>query len=224
MKKDYGKDYFRGQHEAYAFTRERRRLAAHYLRLALKMAPGAKAVLDAGCAMGYQLNLCDEAGLETYGVDISEYALGEAKKWTKARLSKCDFAGERLPLKDDSVDIVFALDVIEHLRHEGHFFREVHRVMRKGGVFLATTPSADFMLRRFLLKGEDPTHINVKGAAAWQRSLVAVGFSRVRFKYCLFFGLPPGTAIRSKLVNLYSGPVFVPWRRLAQSLFIFASK
>ena len=48
--------------------------------------------------------------------------------------------GEPLPLKDDSVDAVLCLYVLEHLRDPGQLVREVARVLRPGGVFYVTVP------------------------------------------------------------------------------------
>jgi len=36
-------------------------------------------VLDIGCAFGYFLRLCDKLGCSTYGLDVSEYAIEQAK-------------------------------------------------------------------------------------------------------------------------------------------------
>jgi SAM-dependent methyltransferase len=50
--------------------------------------------------------------------------------------------GERLPLPDASFDVVFADNVMEHLDDPETVFREIHRVLKPGGVFLGKTPNA----------------------------------------------------------------------------------
>jgi glycosyltransferase involved in cell wall biosynthesis/SAM-dependent methyltransferase len=48
----------------------------------------------------------------------------------------------RLPFKSGEVDLVVAMEVLEHLAIDPSFvFREAQRVLREGGVFLVTTPN-----------------------------------------------------------------------------------
>jgi len=47
-----------------------------------------------------------------------------------------------LPFRDNTFDLVTANMVVEHLAEPGVQFREVHRVLRPGGVFLFHTPNA----------------------------------------------------------------------------------
>ena len=54
-------------------------------------------ILDIGCAYGFFLGEADKYGFETYGIDISKYALGQADKNTKEKIkffliSCCGFA------------------------------------------------------------------------------------------------------------------------------------
>jgi SAM-dependent methyltransferase len=45
-----------------------------------------------------------------------------------------------LPLRDRSVDVICAVEVLEHLRHPAVFFGEAVRVLRPGGILLGVTP------------------------------------------------------------------------------------
>lgn len=49
--------------------------------------------------------------------------------------------GEKIPYADESFDVVVSDNVLEHLDDPVAVFREVARVMRPGGVFLAKTPN-----------------------------------------------------------------------------------
>jgi SAM-dependent methyltransferase len=46
-------------------------------------------------------------------------------------------------LPDSSFDCVVAVEVIEHVADDEAFVREIHRVLKPGGWFLATTPNGD---------------------------------------------------------------------------------
>ena len=52
----------------------------------------------------------------------------------------------RSSLRDASFDCVVAVEVIEHVEEDAAFVREVRRVLRPGGIFLATTPNGDWVV------------------------------------------------------------------------------
>jgi SAM-dependent methyltransferase len=78
-----------------------------------------------------------------------------------------------LSLPDQSVDLAYSVEVLEHLEDQFRFFREVHRVLRSGGRFVLTTPnvlSLTSRVRTLLagfpelfgplpLRGYDPQHV-----------------------------------------------------------------
>lgn len=78
-----------------------------------------------------------------------------------------------LTLPDQSVDLAYSVEVIEHLEDQFLFFREVHRVLRPGGRFILTTPnvlSLTSRVRTLLagfpelfgplpIRGYDPQHV-----------------------------------------------------------------
>ena len=53
-----------------------------------------------------------------------------------------------LPFPDESFDCVISFQVIEHIRDDRLFVREIHRVLRPGGRFIVTTPNAPMSLTR----------------------------------------------------------------------------
>ena len=56
-----------------------------------------------------------------------------------------------LPLDDQSVDLAYSVEVLEHLEDQFFFLREVHRVLRPGGRFVPvsythlTLPTSDLV-------------------------------------------------------------------------------
>lgn len=105
-------------------------------RIIKHISPNSK-ILDLGAGAGIieQLNL---RGLAAYicGVDIDNRVL----KNPYLHEAKIGYA-ESIPYKDNSFDIVICNNVLEHLLDPEKVFKEVHRVLKKGAVFIAKTPN-----------------------------------------------------------------------------------
>ena len=91
--------------------------------------------LGAGTGLVRQMNI---RGLvrKVCGVDpdprvLSNAALDEAKVGI----------GEKIPFEDESFDLVFSDNVLEHIQTPVAAFREIHRTLKPGGVFLFKTPN-----------------------------------------------------------------------------------
>jgi ubiquinone/menaquinone biosynthesis C-methylase UbiE len=90
-------------------------------------------VLDVGCAYGYMLGRFPNS-FEKYGVDISEHALGEAKKNVPDAALHLAGAEEVLPFPDNYFDVVICNDVIEHLVDPKQAIENLQKVLKKGGL------------------------------------------------------------------------------------------
>ena len=53
-----------------------------------------------------------------------------------------------LPFADESFDYVVSFQVIEHIKRDKEFVREVRRVLKKGGKFIVSTPNRPMSLTR----------------------------------------------------------------------------
>lgn len=102
-----------------------------------------KRVLD----LGHDVHigaLLDAEGADLIG-NVAPVELGGHEKATSAawRLEPFDFEG-RFPFPDESIDVVSAMEVIEHVSTSPReLLNEVHRVLKPGGrVFLATPNAA----------------------------------------------------------------------------------
>jgi ubiquinone/menaquinone biosynthesis C-methylase UbiE len=113
-----------------------RRLA--FLRQEVR--PGDRA-LDVGCGNGDFTAALAQAGAQPIGVDVAEAALERARTRHPSldfRLVPIDGA---LPLPDNSFDLAWASEVIEHVADTGLWLSEVRRVLAPSGRLLVTTPS-----------------------------------------------------------------------------------
>jgi ubiquinone/menaquinone biosynthesis C-methylase UbiE len=98
-------------------------------------------VLDIGSGAGDFTAVAGRAGAEVVGVDIALGALTRAR----ARHPELDFRlapiEGPLPLQDNSFDLVWASEVIEHIADTARWLSEVRRVLVPRGRLLVTTPS-----------------------------------------------------------------------------------
>lgn len=53
-----------------------------------------------------------------------------------------------LPFADESFDYVVSFQVIEHIKRDKELVREVHRVLKRGGKFIVSTPNRPMSLTR----------------------------------------------------------------------------
>jgi ubiquinone/menaquinone biosynthesis C-methylase UbiE len=102
--------------------------------------PGERA-LDIGCGAGEFTAVLAGAGASAVGVDVAEAALLRAR----ARHPSLDFRrvpiDGPLPFEDNSFDVVWASEVIEHVGDTARWLSEVRRVLVPAGRLLVTTPS-----------------------------------------------------------------------------------
>jgi SAM-dependent methyltransferase len=98
-----------------------------------------KRLLDLGCADGALLVLARQyAASQVVGIEVSAEAADYGRK--QYGLEILESSADSLPLADQSFDVVTAFDLIEHVRHPVQLFREVHRILQIGGVFVGGCP------------------------------------------------------------------------------------
>lgn len=99
-------------------------------------------VLDIGCGRGFD----DDARLQaSLAAEASQYIGVEPDTTVKAaghfsELHRCAF--EAAPIAPDSIDVAFAVMVLEHLSSPADFWERLHRSLRPGGVFWGFTIDA----------------------------------------------------------------------------------
>lgn len=101
-------------------------------------------VLDAGCGVGYGTALLAQRARSVVGIDVDEDAIAYARD--RYETPNVEFrVGDMtaVELDDRSVDVVCAFETIEHLAAPEAFVAEARRVLRDGGVLVASTPRAD---------------------------------------------------------------------------------
>lgn len=102
-----------------------------------RLPPGdGRRALDAGCGSGYWLDWLAERGWTAHGVDSSSVMVGQARRVPGARVGLADV--RHLPYADETFDLVLSIEVIRYLPDTHRVLRELHRVLKPGGVAVVT--------------------------------------------------------------------------------------
>lgn len=177
IKENYNQEYFKrsfGPLDKNRVIVERKRLK--YFKKYLNRNDQKINILDIGCGLGYFLNLCDGIGWQTFGVDISTYAIAYAGKYTKAKLDIINIKNDKLPYENDFFDVITCFDVVEHLENDNIIFKEINRVLNKEGLLIISTPDGKSPYDR------EETHINI-----YTKNELAIELEQHNFKILNLF-------------------------------------
>lgn len=99
--------------------------------------PGGR-VLDVGCGAGQVVASLTQAGVEAYGVDVSEPNIARSRKFSE----RCQmYDGKHLPFPGIHFATVGALNVLEHVEEPEGFIKELVRVVEPGGRLVISSPN-----------------------------------------------------------------------------------
>ncbi len=117
--------------------------AAHVPRLRPLLELHGARVLDVGCGTGGGSVAFSRAGARVVGLDRS----GRMMELARLRVveDQADVAlvhgdAAALPFGDESFDLCLCDQVVEHVRDKRRLLREMHRVLREGGIALVAVP------------------------------------------------------------------------------------
>ena len=130
-----------GLEDVYWWFIARRQLAVEILARELAGRDGAR-ILDVGCGTGSNLAAFSELG-PAVGIDMSADALAFCRQRGVERVAFSEI--ERLPFADGTFDVITAMDVLEHTDDDLAALGELRRVLRPGGLLLATVPAYGFL-------------------------------------------------------------------------------
>lgn len=155
----------------------RRRIDA----LASTLTPGAR-ILDVGCATGYFLEVARDAGLDPFGVELSEFgATTCAEKFGTGRIHHGELEDAHFAHQPSTpFDAIFMSDLIEHVRDPARTLTAARGLLKPGGRLVITTPWTATLSRRCAGHGwlhYKPEHLFYFGPDNMQRLLAANGFT-----------------------------------------------
>lgn len=161
----YDKAYYRDyDNQRYERNEEWLALFNHFAdRIVTTLAPSR--VLDAGCAFGMLVEALVGRGVDSYGIDISEFAIGQVPE---PLVDRCKVQSLTEPI-EGRYDLITCIEVIEHLPAA-----EVHDAVKNlcaaatDAILFSSTPT----------EHEEPTHLNVQPPEYWSALFAANGFLR----------------------------------------------
>lgn len=118
--------------DAHWWYRERRHLLHDRVK---NLAPGQ--ALDIGAAGGGNTRVLQSLGWDVLALEFSAEG-AEVARERGLEVIRAD--AQHLPVADASLDLVTALDVLEHLPDHTAAAAEIHRVLRPGGTLVAAVP------------------------------------------------------------------------------------
>jgi len=96
-------------------------------------------LLDVGCSIGRLLNLARLRGYNVLGLELGERASRYAREYYKLPVLQKKL--ETADLEAASFDVVTLIEVLEHLPQPRSMLREIHHILKPGGVLLVGVPN-----------------------------------------------------------------------------------
>lgn len=160
-----------------------------------------RAIVDLGCCRGQLLErFLAYPGVQLSAIEIDPEEADRARsRGTNPLVHYINvFDGHtmtaQLPFEDDSVEVMLAGEIIEHIVDTEGFLREIHRSLAPGGAVVLSTPNIlwwkhrlEFLFGRYpgvldhrMRYGEDFGHVRIFTPAILTGMLSEVGFESVR--------------------------------------------
>ncbi|HRE41762.1 MAG TPA: class I SAM-dependent methyltransferase [Ignavibacteria bacterium] len=111
------------------------------LKLSLKINPDAKRILDVGAGIGLMVNEAKKIGLDALGIEPSKWLVNQAKEIFNLEIIEGIVPDEKL--KNEKFDIIYAVDVIEHLETPVQFLKDLSLMLNENGLLVIATPDCD---------------------------------------------------------------------------------
>ncbi len=173
-------------------------------------------ILDVGAGYGFFLALMKARGWEVTGVEVSSTGVRYGRdRWGLPLLPQ---PWETISFKEGEFDVVTAFYVLEHLPAPLAFLKEVHRILRPGGMILVRYPHTTpikavlslLMIRNHLY--HLPFHLVDFAPGTMRRALKEAGFEGIE-NFVGGFTAPP--ALGSRLATYLFGTMAEILHRLS---------
>lgn len=162
--KQYGQKKLVGRNSFPLLRRIFKRFDLNRQDLVLSLLKTGDKLLDVGCGGGSLALAAINKFNQIYGIDISPSQIQQSTKNAAQKLgninnihfSLCNI-NEKIDFPDSMFDTVTAVAILEHAFDPYFVVREIHRILKKNGVFIAEVPNIGYLKHRVnLLFGKLP--------------------------------------------------------------------
>lgn len=157
--------------------------------------------LDIGCGSGEMMEVLNNFGSRTFGIDFSKEAIEICKK-KKLNANQADL-DTGIKFDDDQFDLVWAGDVLEHVFDPMYLLKEIRRVLKKDGYLFFSIPNDLHISKRILtLLGGSYQHSAYKKSGAYKHhTFFSLGLLRFFFDKSEFSIVDLNRKIRIPVIN-----------------------
>lgn len=125
-------------------------------------------ILEIGCGTAIHLLALVAEFTHAIGTDLSPEMVNVARRHAKAspwsdHISiRVDPAEELTTIEESSIDVVLCIGALEHMLEKDRVLRQVHRVLKPGGMFIGLTPNGGYCWYRHVapVLGIDSRHLS----------------------------------------------------------------
>jgi 2-polyprenyl-3-methyl-5-hydroxy-6-metoxy-1,4-benzoquinol methylase len=136
-------------------------------------------ILDVGCGFGVYVDEMRKSGYRNVeGVDVSEDQIEYARTHFGLECVTCADARHYLKKKENTYDVIMAIDVLEHLTFDEliDLTRELHRSLKPGGRLVAQAPNGYALMNHIVYS--DLTHTRAFTPESFEQLFLLSGFTK----------------------------------------------
>jgi ubiquinone/menaquinone biosynthesis C-methylase UbiE len=102
-----------------------------------------KTVLDVACGTGFGSYFLIKSGAKKiFAIDNDAQTIGYAKStYADKNIDYLLADAQKIPLKNNSVDVVVSFETIEHVKEPELFLNEIQRILKPNGLLILSTPN-----------------------------------------------------------------------------------
>ena len=178
----------------------------HFIKKVLRL-KNKHAILDYGCGSGLYVGLWKRQfpHADLFFSDISDIGLKKLIKKYPEFSDNCGLIkNSKAPFNNESFEVIISIEVMEHVLNLNNYLNDIFRLLKKGGIFIWTTPCANKLsieqIYAFFSKNtektkegykrwkwEAPYHLRRLTTKEIKKKMFKIGFKMVGFRFRAHF-------------------------------------